>query len=526
MSEELEALARANSLFWAQYKGLEVRPGVPFKLDGMPYLVDLINVDKRVSHVKRGTQLCLTTTNFVDDLHALYHQRYEQNIMYMMPTVKSVQSICAVSFDPLINGNPKVFKKAMITKNSSESKMINGRSMVFVGAQLSNVDGAKDSAALRSIPCDRCDRDEVDHIDPDAIEQSKQRLQRSLHRIEKNWGSPTTPGYGIDLLYEGSDQRKWQIKCQACSKYTCLGESFPDCIKLVNGVWSRVCVHCGKEVLVKDGSWQADYPDRREAGFWVSGLLSPFCDLEEAMYRFENNEKIAEFMRSILGIATTDAELQLSRQAVQECCTQDLPQRSYLGETVMGVDINKTLDAVVGVRVGIDQYHILSVGSFDNYDDLHQFAKRLNVTKAVFDSGPFDHGAREYQRQNNHVWLCYYSESQPGPPKWDNKTRSVKVNRNEWCDKVFDTVTDKKIALPSASPPSMQKYIHQMTCTEKTLIKNEAGMEKPRWEKRGRDDYFHATLYFLLAASRSSVKKLDGGESKPKFTKTKNSFRI
>lgn len=525
MSEELDAYARTNSLFWAQYKGLEVRPGIKFSLDGMPYLVDLINVDKRISHVKKGTQLCLTTTNFVDDIHALYHRRYEQNIMYLMPAVKVVQNICNVSFDPLISGNRHVFKKHMVSKNSSEAKTINGRSMVFVGAQLSDVDGAKDSANLRSIPCDRIDRDEVDHIHPDAIEMSKQRLQRSKFRIEKNWGSPTTPGHGIDLLYEGSDQRKWQIKCQACGKYTCLGETFPDCIKLVNGVWTRSCVHCGKEIFVKDGSWQADFPDRREAGFWVSGLLSPYCDLEEAMYRFENNDKTAEFMRSILGIATTDAELQLTRQAVQDCCGQDLPLRHYSGETVMGVDINKTLDAVVGIKVGRDQYHVLSVGSFDNYDDLHAYAKKLNVKKAVFDSGPYDHGCREYQKNNGHVWLCYYNETQPGNPKWDRKERSVRVNRNEWCDKVFDTVTGRKIALPCSSPPSMQTYIHQMTCTEKVLVENKAGMEKPRWEKRGRDDFFHATLYFLLAASQSSIQKLHG-EPGQRYTKTKNSFRI
>ena len=504
---------------------MQVRPGVYFTLQDMPYLVDLVNVDKRIVNIKKGTQLCLTTTGFVDCLHKLYYRIYDQNVMYMMPTVKAVQKMCAVSFDPLINGNGQVFKKSLVSKNSSEIKTINGRTMSFVGAQPQKVDGdTKDSSNLRSDPCDRIDRDEIDLMDPDMVEMSKQRLQRSMFRIERNWGSPTTPNWGIDLLYQNSDQRKWQIKCQSCGKYTCLGEAFPDCIKKIDGVWRRACVSCGREIFVRDGIWRADNPDSREAGFWVSGLLSPYCDLEDAMYRFENNAKTAEFMRSILGIATTDAQCQLTHSAIRECRGQSAMRISSPVETVMGVDIGKQLHAVVGIRTGSDSFEVLSVKTCENYQELHDFAGKMKVRFTVMDSGPYDHGAREYQKNHPGTFLCYYSEAMPGVPAWDNRKKSVKVNRNEWCDKVYDVYMNKKAVIPCESP-AVSEYIRQLTCTEKTEVVNDAGLSKPRWVKRGDDHYFHATLYFLLAAMRSSVRNVYE-EPRKRYSKCKSSFYV
>lgn len=524
MDDFLDKLIASDSLIWAKEKRLSVRPGVYFTLEGMPYLADLIKPNRRVSHVKKGTQLCLTTTNFIDDLHALYYRRYDQNIMYMMPTVKAVQKMCAVSFDPLINGNGHVFS-GLVTKNSSEIKTINGRTMSFVGAQPQKVDGdTKDSSSLRSDPCDRIDRDEIDLMDPEMVEMSKQRLQRSRFRIERNWGSPTTPNWGIDLLYAQSTQNKWRITCDSCGKTTCLGETFPDCIKKINGVWKRACVHCGAEIFVCNGKWIPEYPDRREAGYWVDGLLSPYCDLEDAMYRYETNQKKAEFMRSILGIATTDAECQLTRQAIVECCSNDNRSLASTVETCMGVDIGKKLHCTVGIRTGKEQYQILNVAELETYQELHDFSKKMNVRMTVLDSGPYDHGAREYQKSHRGVFLCYYSEAMPGTPKWDNKTLSVKCNRNEWCDKVYETFMNKNIVIPRESP-AITEYIRQLTCTEKTEITNEAGLTKPRWMKRGDDHYFHATLYFLLAASRSSIQRLDG-EPSQRYFKCKSSFKI
>jgi hypothetical protein len=494
-------------MIWANTHKINLRDGYKFSLKGMGYILDIVDCDKKIVNCKKGAQMCLTTAMFLKAIHACKYRMYDQNIMYMMPTVTAVEKLSKVSFDPIFQFNPWIMKKG--DTNTTMCREVNGRSIVMVGAQPKRVgkSSTKDTDNLRSIPCDMVMRDEYDLMDMDMVYMSKQRLKRSRFGHEVNFASPTYPDYGIDKCYEDSDQRKWQIKCSACSKYTCLGETFPDCIQQRDGTWIRTCIHCGTEIRVEDGSWQADFPDRREAGFWVSGLLSPLADLDEYMYQYNNIDgaRMSEFMRSTLGIATTESESQLNETTVLSRCTDDHNQMVSVGETCMGVDIGKQIHVVVGIRTSRDSYDILKVCRVNNLHELHDVAQKMNVKSAVLDSGPYDHGVREFQQNEPYtVYLCQYSETKPGKPKFDAKTGMVAVNRNEWCDKVHEVFTNNKIRIPRRSV-EVQEFASEMTKTAKTIIENpDTGLTKPRWIKLGADHYYHASLYFLLAASRTT----------------------
>ena len=503
-------MIRNDPLVWAHKKRLNLRDGIVFSLKDMSYLFDIISCDKKISNCKKGAQMCLTTAQFVRAIHACKYRKYDQNIMYMMPTVTAVERLSKVSLDPIFQYNPWIMKKG--DTNTTMCREINGRSIVMVGAQPKKVGGSgtKDTDNLRSIPCDLIMRDELDLMDMDMVYMSKQRLKRSRFGHEVNFASPTYPGYGIDKLYEESDQRKWQIKCQSCGKYTCLGDTWPECIIQVAGKWIRSCMHCHKEIFVIDGSWQADFSGRREAGFWVSGLLSPLADLDEYMYQFNNVEgtNMSEFMRSTLGIATTEAENQLDEATILSRCTSNPNQMVSTCETAMGVDMGKKIHVEIGVRTAREAYDIICVAELDTLSELHDLAMKMNVHFAVIDSGPYDHGVREFQKTEPYtIYLCQYSETSPGKPKFDSKTGTVKVNRNEWMDKVHTTYINNNIRIPRPSNV-INEYARQMTKTAKTIITHpDTGMTKPRWIKIGPDHHYHGTLYFLLAASRTSPRQ-------------------
>ncbi len=510
MDKLLENFIDTDSLIWAHTKRLNLRDGIVFSLKDVCYLFDVITCDKRVTNCKKGSQMCLTTAFFIDSVHACKYRRYNQNILYMMPTVTAVERLSKVSFDPIFQYNPWIMSKG--DTNTTMCREINGRSIVMVGAQPKKVAGSatKDSDNVRSIPCDRVDADEVDLMDMDMWYQAGQRLLRSEFKKRNNFGSPTFPGYGIDKMYEESDQGKWQIKCRSCGKYTCLAESFPDSIIRKDGKWFRSCIHCSAEVFVKDGSWQAEYPDRREAGFWVSGLLSPYANLDDYMYEYNSIEgaTMSEFMRSRLGIATTEAENQLDETVVLSRCTTHQNQMVSTGETAMGVDIGKKIHVVVGIRTARETYDILHVSTLNNLRELHDLALKMNVHSCVIDAGPHDHGVKEFQRTEPYtIYLCYYSEQMPGKPNFNGKEGIVKCNRNEWCDKVHTIFTQNRIRIPRPSV-SVNEYAREMTKTAKTIITNpDTGVEKPRWIKLGSDHYYHSTIYFLLAALRSSPRQ-------------------
>jgi hypothetical protein len=523
--ELMKKLMVVNPLVWADHMRIQLRRGDVFSLESRPYLTDLVKCSKRVRHYKKGSQIGLTTTKFLEAVHACYYRKYRQNVIYMMPGVKHVELLCKTSFDPIIDYNG--FLKKVTSTNTASAKTINGRSIVFVGAQPQKVgENTKDSANLRSIPADHIMRDEIDLMDMDMVEMSKQRLNASEFRIEENFGSPTYPGYGIDYLYEQSDQHKWQIKCVSCGKYTCVAESFPDSIILKDKRWIRACIHCHTEIFNSDGSWISEYPDRREAGFWVDGFLSPQADLEEYMHRYHNSEgtRLSEFMRSILGIATTEAEHQLSKQQVLDLCGSDPISMYSELPTVMGVDVGgSALHVVIGIRTGKNTYEILNVSRVKDFGELTALSNRLKVKVGVIDSGPEYHQVKEYQKQQGRtIYRCQYSEQMMSNASFENGV--VKCNRNEWCDKVHSVVSGGKVKLPR-STPEMHEFAHELTQTARTMVEQAGtGIPKPRWIKlgSGNDHYFHAFLYFLLAASKTSA--VSPANSAPKFTKCKNNF--
>jgi hypothetical protein len=517
--ELLEKLMIVDPMVWAHTKQLNLRDGYKFSLKGMQYILDIITCEKKIVNCKKGAQMCLTTAEFIKAIHACKFRKYEQNIMYMMPSVTAVERLSKVSFDPIFRYNPWIMRKG--DTNTTMCKEVNGRSIVMVGAQPKHVGNSntKDTDNLRSIPCDEIIRDELDLMDMDMVYMSKQRLKRSKFGRETNFASPTYPGYGIDKCYEDSDQRRWQIKCRSCGKHTCLVTSFPDSILQKDGVWYRACVHCQAEVFIADGGWQTDFPERREAGFWVSGLLSPLADLDEYMYQYNNIEgaQMSEFMRSTLGVATTEAENQLNETTVLSRAGSAPNQMISTGETCMGVDVGKKIHAVTGIRTSRNTYEILNVSMLDTMEELHDLAQKMNVHSCVIDSGPYDHGVREFQKAEPYtIYLCQYSESQPGKPKFDSKSGMVKVNRNEWMDNVHTTFTKNKIIIPRPSV-MINEYAREMTKTAKTVVTSQAtGLTKPLWIKMGADHFYHSTLYFLLAANRSSPRQRDGtGISRP-----------
>ncbi|KKL86232.1 hypothetical protein LCGC14_1946750, partial [marine sediment metagenome] len=61
---------RNDSLVWAHKKKLNLRDGIVFSLKDMSYLFDIIACEKKSVNVKKGAQMCLTTSFFIDSVHA------------------------------------------------------------------------------------------------------------------------------------------------------------------------------------------------------------------------------------------------------------------------------------------------------------------------------------------------------------------------------------------------------------------------------------------------------------------------
>ena len=525
----IEKMKSVNHLTWATLNGLQLRPGVPFKLDGYKYLMGITDHDKKVTCVKKGTQTGFTTLILNYCIHACIYRVFNQGILYMMPTDDTVQSMARSSFNPIIELNPFINKH--ITTNTNENKVLNGRPILFVGSKLTEFNGVMESTKFRFFPADAIIRDEYDHIPPAACEMSKQRLNASQFKLEYNIASPTSPSFGIDLMYEESDHGRFQIKCRSCGKHTCIETTnLEDSILCKDGRWRRSCKHCKNEIFVADGKWEADYPERRVAGFWASSLLNPYADLEDIMIRYRSCDErtMPEFMRSVMGIAIANIDWELTKKDVLACCGQHPILNASNTETCMGVDVGKeALHYVVGHRTSKDCYKLLKVGVAKTYEEVYDIGHQMNVKTCVIDAMPEYNAAIKFAKSAPYkVYLCYYNDSSKSP-EYDPSKSIVKADRTMIHDMVYDIYTNKKIEIPRFSP-QIDLMSSQMTQMSRQDVEAKNGLKKVRWIKKGgskaEDHLFHANAYFLLACRRSSPQR--SGSERKIYTKCQNKFRI
>lgn len=508
--ELAEKLTAVDPWYWAKLNKIKLQGGY-FSVDGFEYQAGVMQCKSRHKVIRKAAQMGFTEGEVLSTLHGLIHGRYKRGSLYLFPSETDVSDFSKARFNPLIQDNRSTIGSYVRHTNSVGIKRIGNAMLYLRGARAtSRIEGVKsDSSRLRSIPVDKVTRDERDLMADLMVEMSKARMFQSDVREEVDLSTPSLPDYGIDTLYQESDQRRWLVPC-SCGKWTCLGETFPDCIKFRDGVAYRSC-QCGKELDPRLGEWVALYPDREIAGFWISQLANyrfPAIDIWKA-YSEPRNDDLSEFYNSIMGLPYAAVENRLTPQSVYNLCSGEMMAVSSGQRTAMGVDVGKKLHHVIGYRKDRKNYEIIHVGEAESWEELHDIRKKFNVTSCVIDAGPEIHAPKVFQKAEPiRIFLCRYSDHMPGGPQWDAKEKIVKVNRTEWCDTVHSMVMNERISLPRRSPV-IEQYVRQMTNTAKKLVTNvETGSSKYVYKKlSGGDDYFHATLYFLLACHRTAPVK-------------------
>ena len=257
--------------------------------------------------------------------------------------------------------------------------------------------------------------------------------------------------------------------------------------------------------------WIPKYPGRDVVGYWVSQMLNPNRNLALLLKQWHNPEghqyTIEEFYRTVLGMPYITAEHKLCLQDVFSCQGQSIQMSTSPIPTIMGVDIGKVLHYVIGIKVNDKNFEILKVGRAADQYELHDIAERMNVTFAVIDHDPEIHMVEEFQKTEAEcgmkVFLNRYSDTKHGPVVWNDDGTCVS-GRTKWCDRTHDAISDKQLSIPRKCK-EIEEYAYEMTNTVKVLEKNEkTGLAVYRYRQLSNkpDHFFHATLYFLLAASQ------------------------
>jgi len=490
----------------------------PFQTEAHEYETDMLTCDALVQCYKKGAQMGLTAVNVLKSMYGLIFSKYPQGVLYLFPTALDVSDFSKGRFQTLIRDNPREVGVFVTDTDSVSIKRVQKAMLYLRGARsTTKIEGIKKSSSqLKGVPADRIVFDETDEMEPSMIDLAKERISHSEVKEESYLSTPSLPDFGIDRLYQNSDQRVWMLHCEHCGTETCLELEFPECLlETVTGV-IRACKKCKREIFPRNGRWVAQYPERSKdmVGWWISQLNSAYVEPAAILKAFNDppNGNITEVYNSKLGMAYVAAENRLSISDVYSCCGEDVMLTHEVGPCSMGIDVGKMLHVVVAYKPRSKVLQICYIARVSSFNDVSDIAKRFNVQCATVDLEPEMRKAREFQTAQDYpVFLCDYQDRIISGLQWDETNNMVRVNRTEICDTTHELFTNPGSLILPRRCDEVDRFAQQARNIAKVLQEDpETGSREFRYRKLGEDHYRHALNYCYLASIRIGLSDTKG----------------
>ncbi len=428
------------------------------------------------------------------------------NGIYFFPTKTDVQDFSRARVAPLLSDNP-FLERLMTDTDTLGLKRIGDAFLYFRGMQ--------STVGMKSVQADMIILDELDETTPEAKKFARERLAHSDYKRILELSNPSLPDYGIDEVYQRSDQRHWHMKCQACGIWTALEKEFPNKlgqeVKVIlprpDGTFYRACPKCQDELDVDQGEWVADLPGRAIHGYRISQLFSSKVDPGEILEEYRTTHFPERFYNLKIGVPWTDLEHRLDIMSVLSLCTDTLMLEKSDTPCIMGVDTGKALHAVI-LRADEDDYkknHLVHLAVCHDFAELDDLMARFKVEHCVIDGLPETHATREFaQRHRGAVFMNFFNETQRGGAHFDHQSQTVQNNRTEVLDASRAAIREKRVVLPRRLPV-VETFARHLASDAKVLDEDkETGAKKYRYIRTGEDHFSLAFTYAWIAASEQT----------------------
>lgn len=474
----------------------------------------------------KSTQAGITTMALVKALHFLSY--WEVRVMMMEPRQKDCQDFSNTRLDPVIENSP--FLKAKLGKpNSVYTKRI-GKSYLFL---------LEGSVEPRSMPADALLLDEVDLCSPEHVGTAINRLDASTWQILMYLSTPTLPNFGIDAVYNDSDQREWLVPCPQCGEKQPLDwektlrisgpPDNPD--KVFYG-----CVKCHRELTLEDiqqGQWVARRPERSSelVGYHISQMMTSPASVMYKHFR-DPNQTMAEFYRKRLGRPYTYAGGSLERTDFLENCFDEPyePETHHDGSSTyyMGVDQGNQLQLVVG-KIERDSrrlriVHIEIVPFEEGFDRVAKLIKAFRVKRAVVDGDPNRHSVKALQSAfpSRVLMADYVEQKQVHALRYGDKKipEGILIDRTMAFDGLVEAIKDGMFALPGSAASPLQEVeilMDQASAIRRDIERRKRGsteVEVGVWRSIRADHLAHAMVYLQAAAEATGKRSFKAAVAK------------
>jgi len=488
MAIDIREAESFNAITFVLNNNIVNENGTPIEFVDHSFLIDPYLDNTEIQAIKKCAQIGWSTLSIIRSFHLARFAG--ANIIHTFPSRSITRDFVVPKVDPLIEKNPIL--KSMIGLDSRYLKQIGDRFIYYRGTW--------EQTEAISISASILINDEYDRSNPKVLRTYKSRLddaKRENPQLGWEWrfSNPTVPGYGVDQLWQESDQKHWFVKCRHCGYDWYL--KFPENIDFNRKL--RICSRCHKEIgkeELKNGRWVKKYFNRDVSGYWISQMFVPWITAGKIIKDSEGDEEV--FHNFTLGLPFVSKETGVTREVIIRCMAPGYNRRN---EVAIGVDNGVEKHYVVGNRAGIFEY-----GKTKDWKDIENLRNKYNAYM-VIDANPYPTiPMRLVNQYPGKVYIHYYQKDTTGMGvvRWDHDEGLVKSDRTKVIDAVVAELNAKDI-LFNLTSTQLEEFIYHCEQVYRQIEMSKKGIRRPVWKTiEGRPDHFlHALIYWRVAIEQT-----------------------
>jgi len=500
---------KGSVLFWILSNKIRNEKGQRIEFSQHLFLLDVYTDQSKVIVIRKASQVGASTFAILKEIHGAKFQGINQ--IHTLPSDRDVWEFVPTKVDKILKTN-----RIGLDKNSAEIKGI-GKGFVYYK-------GTFTEKAPIIISSDRNIYDEVDKSKMPIIGEYASRMAHSTIGEEIYISTPTVPDFGIDAIFNQSDQKHWRFNCPHCN---CRQHMEWDAnIDLEKGIY--VCQRCRKEITLRDimspddekAGWEAKYEDMPYSGYWISQMMCWDAkhivqEYHEAMEGMKGKDE-KYFYNYVLGLPYLSAEQKVDASLFYRSQTNKEPDRT--GWNIMGMDAGKENHVIIGnERSGVFWIGVLKDRpNKTRWQQAEELIEFYNVRVGVVDAQPYTEDAQALAGKFPYrVYLNFFKddpkmlevmrfgdEREKRPEKFEDEIK-VLTSRNRIYDDTISALMRGEIpfSMPKDAPTFQLLIKHAQTVYARTVT-DKFGQEKREWANLGADHLWTALIYWHIAMKK------------------------
>lgn len=483
-----------------------------------PWLREMHDSKAMVDVGQKSAQVGFTEWALNVTCHFLDIKRMDA--LYVLPTTDDASVFSAGRFDKALELSSHMQSMFSDVKNVKHKR---------AGSTNMYIRGSNSESGLKSIPVSLLVLDELDEMNQENIPLATKRLSGQLTRKTLMISTPTIPDFGINDQFNDTTQEHFFFPCPSCGKKIEL--KWPESVVVCGENTTDpdiekshlICYECkarlhheDKHAFLNKGKWVAQYPDRKDRGFYINQLyamhLTPADQVKDFLKGKRDLAAEQEFFNSNIGVPHIVKGAKITRQMV-DSCVRDYRMLDFnrQGLVTMGVDVGTMLhceidDWQLQGRSGYDlntyaRCRVLRHCEVMDFEQLDQLMLEMGVHFCVIDSQPERRKALEFaNRFPGRVRLCRYPMGVNGRALSASADEEmfVNVDRTSWLDMSLGRFKTGTIELPS---DTTEDYKNQIQAQVRIPKIDQNGHPIAKYETPGnrQDHYGHARNYAEIA---------------------------